>query len=104
MEMHTYEVRPRKDKRGVALISDVLPFGQSDSRHNRCSHRTRLGLIAASCMSNFCKAKGKEGGALDPLSSYKGQKGANYGIPDSSCCRISGGVLRADHHRLPETA
>ena len=26
--MHTYEVRPRKDKRGFDLISDVLPFGQ----------------------------------------------------------------------------
>ena len=25
--MHVYEVRPRKDKRGVGLISDVLPFG-----------------------------------------------------------------------------
>ena len=25
---HVYEVRPRKDKRGVALISDVLPFGR----------------------------------------------------------------------------
>jgi hypothetical protein len=24
--MHTYEVRPRKDKRGVDLISNVLPF------------------------------------------------------------------------------
>ena len=24
---HTYEVRPRKDKRGVDLISDALPFG-----------------------------------------------------------------------------
>jgi hypothetical protein len=24
--MHVYEVRPRKDKRGVDLISDVLPF------------------------------------------------------------------------------
>jgi hypothetical protein len=24
--MHTYEVRPRKDHRGVALISDALPF------------------------------------------------------------------------------
>jgi ECF sigma factor len=24
--MHLYEVRPRKDKRGVDLISDVLPF------------------------------------------------------------------------------
>ena len=25
--IHIYEVRPRKDKRGVDLISDVLPFG-----------------------------------------------------------------------------
>ena len=24
--MHLYEVRPRKDKRGVDLISDLLPF------------------------------------------------------------------------------
>jgi hypothetical protein len=26
--MHVYEVRPRKDKRGVDLISNVLPFGR----------------------------------------------------------------------------
>ena len=26
--MHVYEVRPRKDRRGVDLISDVLPFGR----------------------------------------------------------------------------
>jgi hypothetical protein len=25
--MHTYEVRPRNDHRGVDLISDALPFG-----------------------------------------------------------------------------
>src|SRR5437762_1800590 len=25
--MHVYEVRPRKDDRGVDLISDALPFG-----------------------------------------------------------------------------
>ena len=25
--MHLYEVRPRKDHRGVNLISDALPFG-----------------------------------------------------------------------------
>ena len=25
--MHAYEVRPRKDKRGIDLISDALPFG-----------------------------------------------------------------------------
>jgi hypothetical protein len=26
--MHVYQVRPRKDKRGVDLISDALPFGR----------------------------------------------------------------------------
>jgi hypothetical protein len=26
--MHVYEVRPRKDRRGVDLISDTLPFGR----------------------------------------------------------------------------
>jgi hypothetical protein len=25
---HVYEIRPHKDKRGVDLISDVLPFGR----------------------------------------------------------------------------
>jgi len=28
MVVQVYEVRPRKDKRGVDLISDVLPFGR----------------------------------------------------------------------------
>ena len=28
MSLHVYEVRPRRDKRGVDLISDVLPFGR----------------------------------------------------------------------------
>ena len=26
--MHVYEIRPRKDKRGVDLISDALPYGR----------------------------------------------------------------------------
>ena len=26
--IHVYEVRPRKDKRGLDLISDALPFGK----------------------------------------------------------------------------
>jgi hypothetical protein len=37
--MHVYEVRPRRDKRGVDLISDALPFrrlwyGQPDAISN----------------------------------------------------------------------
>jgi len=31
-----YEVRPRKDKRGVDLISDALPFGKNHHSAN-CS-------------------------------------------------------------------
>jgi hypothetical protein len=27
-DLHVYEVRPRKDRRGVDLISDALPFGR----------------------------------------------------------------------------
>jgi hypothetical protein len=27
-QMHVYEVRPRKDRRGVDLISDALPLGR----------------------------------------------------------------------------
>ena len=26
--LHVYEIRPRRDRPGVALISDVLPFGR----------------------------------------------------------------------------
>jgi hypothetical protein len=29
--LHVYEVRPRKDHRGVDLISDALPFGISQN-------------------------------------------------------------------------
>ena len=47
---HVYEVRPRKDHRGVNLISDALPFGHSwDGKPNAISnaigyaqHRSRL--------------------------------------------------------------
>jgi hypothetical protein len=28
IRMHAYEVRPRKDHRGVDLVSDALPFGR----------------------------------------------------------------------------
>jgi len=28
LSMHVYEVRPRKDHRGIDLISDALPFGR----------------------------------------------------------------------------
>jgi hypothetical protein len=40
-EMHTYEVRPRKDKRGVDLVSDVLPFGRGCGMMDRKPWQTR---------------------------------------------------------------
>jgi hypothetical protein len=44
--IHIYEVRPRKDKRGVDLISDVLSFGQlwydtPDNAIGYAMHRSR---------------------------------------------------------------
>ena len=43
---HVYEVRPRKDKRGVDLISDALPFGRlwytkPDDAIGYAKHRSR---------------------------------------------------------------
>jgi hypothetical protein len=39
---HVYEVRPRRDKRGVDLISDVLPFGRLwyDTPNNAIGYAT----------------------------------------------------------------
>jgi hypothetical protein len=44
--MHTYEVRPRRDHRGVDLISDMLPFGRlwydtPDHAVDFAKHRSR---------------------------------------------------------------
>jgi hypothetical protein len=36
--MHIYEVRPRKDHRGVDLISDALPCGRLYCEPNAISH------------------------------------------------------------------
>jgi hypothetical protein len=44
--MHAYEARPRKDRRGVDLISDALPFGRlwydtPDHAIGYAQHRSR---------------------------------------------------------------
>jgi hypothetical protein len=43
---HLYDIRPRSDKRGVDLISDVLPFGRlwhatPDNAIGYAMHRSR---------------------------------------------------------------
>jgi hypothetical protein len=43
---HVYEIRPRKDNRGVDLISDALPFGRlwytkPDHAIGHAKHRSR---------------------------------------------------------------
>ena len=45
--MHVYEVRPRKDHRGVDLISDALPFGRQRSGRSRAF---RLLLVVAGAL------------------------------------------------------
>ena len=61
--MHAYEVRPRKDKRGVDLISDALPFGRlwygepdaiSDAvRYAQVLQRLAQTRRNNSCLGNF---------------------------------------------------
>jgi len=46
IKAHAYEVRPRKDQRGVDLVSDVLPFGRlwyntPDNAIGYALHRSR---------------------------------------------------------------
>jgi hypothetical protein len=38
MSIDIYEVRPRKDHRGVDLISDALPFGSLVVWRAECDH------------------------------------------------------------------
>jgi hypothetical protein len=40
---HVYEVRPRRDKRGVDLISDALPFGRLWSQIQTHAHKGNFG-------------------------------------------------------------
>jgi hypothetical protein len=52
--VHVYEVRPRKDKRGVNLISEALPFGRlwydtpdhaiGYTMHSSRSHNSVIGV------------------------------------------------------------
>jgi hypothetical protein len=37
--MHAYQVRPRKDKRGVDLNSDALPFGRLWYAEGKCNQQ-----------------------------------------------------------------
>jgi len=53
--MHIYEVRPRKDHRGVDLISDALPFGRlwydgPKFRNEKCGYAIWQG----NCQANRC--------------------------------------------------
>ena len=82
--MHLYEVRPRKDKRGVDLVSDALPFGRlwyedvsaavDYAKHSSRSHdavirvydeaamclkRTSTRAISKSHDSSSCRACGR---------------------------------------------
>jgi hypothetical protein len=63
--MHAYEVRPRKDHRGVDLISEVLPFGRlwydtSDNAIGYAMHYTR----SHSAVIRVCDALASDRAAL----------------------------------------
>jgi len=56
-DVHLYEVRPRKDRRGFELISDALPFGRlwyedasaavDYAKHNGRSHHAVIRVFDA---------------------------------------------------------
>ena len=55
---HVYEVRPRSDKRGVDLISDVLPFGRlwydtADNAIGYAMHSCSADAIRAADIHSF---------------------------------------------------
>jgi hypothetical protein len=62
--MHIYGVRPRKDKRGVDLISDALPFGRL-WYGARTQSATQLAMRDLFCFLGFglpeCSPEGEEG-------------------------------------------
>jgi hypothetical protein len=44
---HVYEVRTLKDKRGVDLISDVLPLGRLSKRCHQCNRLHKVNAVTA---------------------------------------------------------
>jgi len=58
---HVYEIRPRKDKRGVDLISDALPFGRlwyggADAASNAIGHASHSLGVANRSAGNLRSA------------------------------------------------
>jgi hypothetical protein len=54
--MHVYEIRPRKDHRGVDLISDALPFGRLwYGEPNAVSNAIGYFFIGASPLASYIR-------------------------------------------------
>jgi hypothetical protein len=53
MSVHIYEVRPRKDKHGVNLISDALPFGRLWYDGPGAANGFGIGCILSSARGRF---------------------------------------------------
>jgi hypothetical protein len=56
---HVYEVRPRSDKRGVDLISDVLPFGRLKYETKRPPRSASFQLVLGERRPNIAVRKEK---------------------------------------------
>ena len=51
--MHVYEVRPRKDHRGVDLISDALPIGRLWYGEPSGDQHSAIGYAQVAAASDF---------------------------------------------------
>jgi hypothetical protein len=59
-QMHAYEVRPRKDHRGVDLISDALPFRRHRSGRSRAFRLLPVLAGALMLMAAFAPSAGAD--------------------------------------------
>src|SRR5262249_25806130 len=87
--MHTYEVEPRKDKRGVDLISDALPFGRLwyDTPANAIGYA--MHSSRSPCISLLQRV-----GRFLPLTGKRAYRPRDFAEPVQTQSRVWGPCLR----------
>ena len=103
--MHIYEVRPRSDKRGVDLISDVLRFGRlwydtpdhaiGYALHSSRSHAAVIRVYDAA--GNVIEAHERKGRIKAPSAAVFRPR--HLRIVRSTCIKIVKGVSHASENR-----
>jgi hypothetical protein len=105
--MHFYEVRPRKDHRGVDLISDALPFGRlwygepnavanaiGYAKHRSRSHGAVIRVYDETGNAIDARARGRFQRAMSCLRRFttSTQRGVVYNIRTTEVlCSLAGG-------------